>query len=154
MKCFINTIKNKYYWHDMTKNISKYVQTYDICQHVKSRYHKQYDEINIIFIFFIFFEIIFMNFIIKLLSSNWLNKIYDIILIIVDTLTKFSLYVLYIKNIKANDLRKLYYNYIFIIYNTFKNLILNCNIFFISHYWFIFYYYLNIKHCLLTVFHS
>ena len=56
-----------------------------------------------------FFYTIIINFIINILSAknSYINKIYNAILVLIDKLTKYAIYVITIKNLKIDRLTNL-----------------------------------------------
>ena len=66
-------------------------------------YYKSYSELILILTNNVnLFYIIILNFIINISSTRdlYINKIYDIILILIDKLTKYATYIIIIKNLK------------------------------------------------------
>ncbi len=60
----------KYYWKSMIKDVKEYVNTYDICQRIKMKYHLSYDELRSLLQLTDLWKEITMNFITDLLSSK------------------------------------------------------------------------------------
>ena len=95
----------------MLFKINKYVCIYCDCQRVRVYHHKLYNKFN-----FISsndenaFHTIIMNFIINMSSTknSYINKINDVILILMNKLTKHATYIATIKNLNAKNFAKLF----------------------------------------------
>ena len=95
----------------MLFKINEYVCIYFNCQCVRVYHYKLYNKFN-----FISsndensFYIIIMNFIIDMLSTrnSYINKINDVILILINKLTKHATYSTTIKNLNAKNFAKLF----------------------------------------------
>ena len=83
-------IHYKYFWHDITKNIKSHCNICDVCQCVKTCKHCLYRELKFISKSQNIFEVIMMNFIIRLLSSQWRDRTHNVILVIVDVYMKYT----------------------------------------------------------------
>jgi hypothetical protein len=68
-------------------------------------------------------EWVSIDFIIDLLLLKWENRVYDLILIIVDIYTKFTVYYLYRKDITIEDLIELIYTKFISYFRMLQNLI-------------------------------
>ena len=91
----------------MMNKIINYVRTCLDYQRIRVYYYKSYNELFLILSNNVnLFYTIIMNFIINMLSArdSYINKIYDVILIIIDRLIKYVTYIVTIKNLKANKL--------------------------------------------------
>ena len=75
-----------------------------------------------------------MNFITRLLFNNYQNNVYNACLIIVDHFTKMVLYISIIKKIIAVDLKKIIFQKMILIYETFADIISNKNFIFMNFY--------------------
>ena len=95
----------------MLFKINEYVCIYFNCQRVRVHHHKLYNKFN-----FILsnnensFYIMIMNFIINMLFAKnlYINKINDVILILMNKLTKHATYIATIKNLNAKNFAKLF----------------------------------------------
>ena len=95
----------------MLFEINKYIRIYFNCQRVRIHHYKSYNKFN-----FISsndensFYIIIMNFLIDILSTRnlYINKINDIILILINKLTKHATYIATIKNLIVKNFAKLF----------------------------------------------
>ena len=94
----------------MLSEIDEYVRICSDCQRVRVHHHKLYNKFN-----FISsndedsFYIIIMNFITDMSSTrnSYINKINDVILILINKLTKHATYIATIKNLNAKNFAKL-----------------------------------------------
>ena len=84
-----NHIASTYYWPKMSRGIKAFVSTCDICQKSKLRRHAPVGLLQLIPIPTRPFEVISMDFIPELLKSNG----FDNILVIVDKLTKYGIFI-------------------------------------------------------------
>ena len=95
----------------MLFEIDEYVRIYFNCQRVRVHHHKLYNKLN-----FISsndensFYTIIMNFIIDMSSTrnSYINKINNVILILINKLTKHAMYIVTIKNLNAKNFAKLF----------------------------------------------
>ena len=86
-----NAIRKKYFCLNILFKINEYVCIYFDCQRERVHHHKSYDEFNFISLNDEnLFYIIIMNFIINMSSArnSYINKINDVILILMNKLTK------------------------------------------------------------------
>ena len=94
----------------MLFKINEYIRIYFDCQRVRVYHHKLYNKFNFISLNNedSFYTMI-MNFIINMLSTrnSYINKINDVILILMNKLTKHSRYIATIKNLNAKNFAKL-----------------------------------------------
>ena len=94
----------------MLFKINEYICIYFNCQRVRVHHHKLYNKFN-----FILsndensFHTIIMNFIINMLSTKnlYIDKINDVILILMNKLTKHVMYIATIKNLNVKNFAKL-----------------------------------------------
>ena len=94
----------------MLFEIDEYVRTYLDCQRVRVHHHKSYDKFNLISSSGEdSFHIMIMNFIINMPSArnSYIDKINDVILILMNKLTKHATYIATIKNLNAKNFAKL-----------------------------------------------
>jgi len=106
-KCY-NKIATTYYWPRMSRDIKKYVTTCDICQKAKPRRHAPAGLLNPIPIPTQPFEVVSMDFIPELSESNG----YDNILVIIDKLTKYGIFIPCHTTIDEKDTAKLFFKHI------------------------------------------
>lgn len=103
-----NRITSTYYWPRMSRDIKKYVTTCDICQKAKPRCHAPVGLLNPIAIPSQPFEVVTMDFIPELPSSNG----YDNCLVIVDKLTKYGMFIPTTTKITAEETAKLFFHHV------------------------------------------
>ena len=95
-----------------------------------------------------------MNFITRLLFSQWRDKTHDVILVIVNIYIKYTWYLSYNEDITAEDLADLLYKHFFFFVKLSKTLVTDWEFFFINKFWFSLCFLLNIKQYLSTAHHS
>ena len=100
-----NHIATVFYWPRMSRDIKRYVSTCDICQKAKPRRHAPVGMLQSILIPSQPFEVVSMDFIPELPES----KGYDNILVIVDTLTKYTLFILTTTTITKKGTAELFF---------------------------------------------
>ena len=143
-----NAIRRKYFWLNMLFEINKYVCIYFDCQRVRVHHHKSYNKFN-----FILsnnedlFHTMIMNFIIDMSSARnlYINKINDAILILMNKLTKHATYIATIKNLNVKNFAKLFWREFISHHDMMRDIILNRNLLFTSHFWLMLCWHLNAK---------
>ena len=107
----IKAISQSYYFSHMRKKVQNYVNKCDLCHKIKSVRHRSYEEMRTALTLNQPWASIVMNFIVKLpLSKEPLTKvIYDLILIIVNWLTK---KVRFLPYKEASDAEELTYTFL------------------------------------------
>ena len=103
VKCTLEAIQLKYYWDTMQKDIETYIHKCDTCQQNKIHHHKPYGELEPIPVVSRPFETLTVDFIVKLPPSKWWGKVFDSIMVIVCTLTKFTIYIPCVEKLTAVD---------------------------------------------------
>ena len=104
-----NRIASTYYWRWMSRDIKRYVSTCDICQKAKPRRHAPVGLLQPIAIPSQPFEVVMMDFIPELpLSSGKYNNV----LVIVDKLTKYGMFIPTTTKISAQDTAKLFFHHV------------------------------------------
>jgi len=103
-----NRIAAGYYWPKMSRDIHLYVKTCDICQKSKPKKHAPYGLLQPIPIPSRPFEVVTMDFIPELpLSEGW-----DDILVIVDKLTKYAIFVPCLTQNKEEEVGAMFFKHI------------------------------------------
>ena len=95
----------------MLFKINKYICIYFDCQRVRVYHHKLYNKFNFILLNNKnSFYIMIMNFIINMSFAKnlYINKINDVILILINKLTKYAIYIATIKNLNVKNFAKLF----------------------------------------------
>lgn len=103
-----NHIAAIYYWPKMAREIKKYVSTCDICQKAKPRRHAPAGLLQPIPIPSQPFEVVTMDFIPELPLSEG----YDNILVIVDKLTKYAIFIPTTVNITEVETARLFFHHV------------------------------------------
>lgn len=106
-RCY-NRIASLYYWPQMARDIKMYVSTCDICQKAKPRRHAPVGFLRPIPIPTRPFEVVSMDFIPELPVSDG----YDNILVIVDKLTKYALFIACSTSITEIDTARLFFKHV------------------------------------------
>ena len=103
-----NRISATYYWPRMSREIKMFVNTCDVCQKTKPRWHGPVGLLRPIPIPSQPFEVISMDFIPELPTSNG----YDNILVIVDKLTKYAILIPTTTSITEDETAKLFFKHV------------------------------------------
>ncbi len=103
-----NRIAANYYWPRMSREIKEFVTSCDICQKAKPRRHAPFGLLNSIPIPINPFEVISMDFIPELPLSNG----FDNILVIVDKLTKYGIFIPTKTNINEEETAQLIFKHV------------------------------------------
>ena len=94
-----------------------------------------------------------MDFITGLPPCWWEGKVVTAIFVIIDTYTKFAIYLPCRKEINAEDLAELFYSRFVAIFRVPANIVSDCGSLFTSKFWSTFCFYLGAQCCLSTAFH-
>ena len=137
----------------MIQNIKNHIFIYNNCQRYAVHYHKKYDQLESLLLSSELMKWVILDFIIELSSLKWYDEVYNIVLVLVKTFTKFVIYILYHKNIDISELAELIYNHFISLLNMSQNLMSDQNILFTSKFWLSFYYYLSIKYKLFITYY-
>ena len=98
-------VAQKYYWLTLKANVKSYVKGYHICLALKVVKHKLYSDLQSLPIPTYQWKDLSMDFVTSLpISSNWKSETYNLILVIIDRLTKMVHYELVKVNINAPGL--------------------------------------------------
>ncbi len=103
-----NKIATMFYWQKMSRDIKQYVSTCDICQKAKPRRHAPVGLLQPIPIPSQPFEVVTMDFIPELPISDG----YDNILVIVDKLTKYGIFIPCKTNITEVETAQLFFKHV------------------------------------------
>ena len=150
-------IRRKYYWINMIKNIAIYCKIYSNCQKMRMHYHKLYEKL-----FLISsrncesFTIVTLDFITNLLfvKKFYTKKINDSILILINKLIKYAIYVAIIKNLNVENFVNLMWREFVSQYNIIRELIFDRESLFTNYFWFTMCWHLNAKRKLSIIFYS
>ena len=147
-------LSRKYYRSKMRVDIKKYVQGCDIFMSSKSKRHKSYGNMQSLSILTHKWKDLSMDFIRRLSKSeDWRRVKYDLILVIVDPLTKMIHYKPVLTTLNAKQLAEVLIKAIFKYYSLPDSIITNRGLLFSFKFWSSLCYYLNIKRQFSTAFH-
>ncbi len=155
--CIKTAIRRKYYWLKMLKKMTKYVCICLDCQWMQVHHHKFYEKLMFIFSESVnSFYIMIMNFITDMLFAKnlYIEKISDVILIIINKLIKHIIYISIIKNLNIKKLMNLLWREFISQHKMMQSVILNQDSLFINHFWTTSCWHLEVKWKLSIVFHS
>ena len=114
----IDVIRKKYFWFDMIKKITKYIHICSNCQKMRVHKHKSYDDLSSIsFDEIQLFHTITINFIIDMSSTRdfYIDKINNAILMLIDKLIKYTIYLSTNKILISKNLQIWYDEILFIV---------------------------------------
>ncbi|THH26480.1 hypothetical protein EUX98_g7699 [Antrodiella citrinella] len=103
-----NRVASTYYWPRMSRDVRRYVSTCDLCQKAKPRRHAPIGLLRPIPIPSRPFEVVTMDFIPELPTSNG----FDNVLVIVDKLTKYGLFIPTTTNITEKETADLFFKHV------------------------------------------
>ncbi len=150
-------IRRKYYWSKMLKEMTKYVRICSDCQRVRVHHHKLYEKLTFISSESVnSFHTMIMNFITDMLSAknSYIEKTSDVILIMIDKLSKHTIYISTIKDLNVERLANLLWREFISQHEMMRSIILNRDSLFISHFWITLCWHLEAKRKLSIAFHS
>ena len=143
----------KYYWHELSEDVKKYVFSCDMCQKMKVSRHCPYDDMQSLLCSTDSWKEIIMNMIISLLLSKCEDNIYDAILVMIDCYTKITRYLFTINKLTAVKLTDMFFEHIVLQYEISREIVSDWESIFTSSYWSEVCYQTKMKHWLSTVFH-
>ncbi len=149
----LELVSCKYYWLKLVKDVREYVFSCNICQRVKVSKHCSYDEMQALPHSNSFWKKVTMNMITGLPSSKHSNSVYDVILMVVDRYIKMAWYISISKTLIAIQLADIFFEKIVCHYRTFKEIVSDKGLIFMSSYWSEVCYQMKIKRRLSTAFH-
>ena len=88
----LEAIKRKYVQNDIAKDMQHHTSTCAVCQRVQVQHHKPYGMLEPVWKATQPMETVSMNFITGLPPYQWDNRVYTAVLVIIDTFTKFTIY--------------------------------------------------------------
>lgn len=138
----------------LQKDIKAYIKGYDIYLASKVICYKLCSDLQLLPILTYWWKDLSIDFITGLLvSTNWKGKSYNIILVIIDQLTKMVHYNLVKVTIDIPGLAKMIIDMVVYHHRVSQSIVTNQGSFFISKFWFSLYYFLDIKKQLYIAFH-
>ncbi len=147
-------IARKYYWLTLWQNVEAYVKGCDVCLASKVVCHKPYGDLQLLPVPTNRCKDLSMDFITGLpISANWKDDSYDLILVIVDWLTKMVYYVPVKVTIDKLRLAEVIINVVVYHHGVLESIITDRDLLFISKFWSLLCYFLSIKRKLSTAFY-
>ncbi len=145
----------KYYWLTLRADIESYVKGCDVCLASKSIKPKPYSDLQSLPVLIYWWKDLFIDFVPRLpVSTNWRDKTYDSILVIVNRLTKMVYYELVKVIIDVPALAEVIIKAVVEHYSLLNSIVSDQGSLFTSKFWFSLCYFLDIKQKLSTAFYS
>ncbi len=147
-------IARKYYWLTLWRDIKVYIKGYNIRLASKVVYHKPYGDLQLLSVPTYWWKDLSIDFVTGLpISANWKSDSYDLILVIINRLTKMVHYKLVKVTIDAPGLREVIINVVVRHHGVLKSIVTDWGLLFTSKFWSLLCYFLRIKKRLSTTFH-
>ena len=147
-------VDRKYYWPSLRKDVENYVRGCDVCLASKVVRHKPYGDLQSLPIPTHQWKDLSMDFVTGLpLSADWKGDSYDLILVIVDHLTKILHYEPVKVTIDAPELAEVIIDMVVRHHSLPDSIISDRGAIFTSKFWSLLCYFLGIKQRLSTAFH-
>ena len=147
-------VAQKYYWPLFCQDANDYVKECDICLALKTIWHKLYSDLQFLLILTYRWKNLLIDFVTGLpISTDWKKDSYDLILVIVNWLTKLVHYKLVKVTIDALDLTEVIIDVIVGYHRPLNLIVIERELLFILKFWSLLYYFLGIKWRLFTTFH-
>ena len=144
----------KYYWPTVQHDVEIYVKDCDVCLASKAVKHKPYGNFQLLPIPTHWWKDLSIDFVTGLpVLTNWKGNSYDLILVIVNRLTKMIYYQSIQVTIDAPGLAEVILDIVVWYHNLFDSIVSDRGSVFTSKFWFSLCYFLGIKRQLSTVFH-
>ena len=128
-------MSHKYYWSKLTKDVKKYVFSYNVCQWVKMFRHHSYSKMQSLSQSSDSWQKMIMNIIISLLFSKHRDNMYDAILVIIDYYIKMTQYISVNKILNAMKLADIFFEQIMCHFETSKKIVSNRDSIFTNSFW-------------------
>jgi transposase InsO family protein len=149
----LEAVRRKYYWHGMAQDVKNHILTCDSCQRCAVHRHKEYGQLEPLPLPSGPMEWVTLDFITGLPPSKWRGGVYDAVLVLVETFTKFAVYIPCRKDIDAPELAELMYDRFVSFLGMPQNLVSDRDTLFTSKFWSSLCYYLGAKRKLSTAYH-
>ena len=147
-------IARKYYWSTLCRVVEVYVKGYNVCLASKAVWHKPYDNLQTLLVVTHRWKDLPIDFVMGFpISTDWKGKSYDLILVIVDKLTKMVHYEQVKIIINAPGLAEVIINVVVRHHGLPNSIITDWGSLLTSKFWSSLYYFLDIKIRLSTAFH-
>ena len=152
----IKIISQLYYFSHMWEKIKKYVNKYDLCHKIKSSRHRSYKEMRQTLTLDWLWASVVMDFIVKLsLSKKLLTEVfYNLILTIVNQLTKKVWFILYKKVSNTEELTYTFLRNVTALQDLSDEIISDRDKLFMSNFWTALTRLLKLLHKMSTVYYS
>ena len=144
----------KYYWHELSEDVKKYVFSCDMCQKIKVSRHHSYSDMQSLLCSTDSWKKMIMNMITDLSLSKCRDNIYDAILVMIDHYTKMTRYFSTINKLTAVKLTDMFFKHIVLQYRISREIVSNQESIFTSSYWSEVCYQVKMKCWLSIIFHS
>ena len=147
-------VTRKYFWPTLCQDVKSYVRGYYVCLASKAICYKPYRDYQFLVISTHHGKNFSIGFVVSfLLLVEWKDNNYDAILVIIDQLTK----IVYYKGVKTtigvSELAEVIIDVVVIYHSLPESTISNRNFLFTLKFWFLLYYFLDIKRRLSITFH-
>jgi transposase InsO family protein len=150
----IKRLAISYFWNSLAKDVREYVATCAICQRTKARTHRPYGELASLPVPTTPFQEISCDFITGLpLSTTWWGKQCDCVLVVVDRLSKYALYIPTVTTLTAGGLADLLFTQVFTRFGLPEGIVSDRGSLFTSHFWATLCHRLVVSRKLSTAFH-
>ena len=153
-KWILKLLKKKYFWTNLFKDVKQYVHNYLIYHWIKSIWHKSHNFLQLFSQSKDSRQKWIMNFITNLFSSKHQDKIYDVILIMINRYNKYTKNVLTKKTSMIKNLKNALIDEIFTKYDKFVFFTIDQDSLFIFNFWSILCYHLWIQLHYNIIYHS
>ena len=150
----LKLLQRHYYWEVMAREVKSYVGTCAECQRAKARRHRPHGLLASLPVPGGPWKEISMDFIVDLPKSRDANgKVCDSMLVVVDRLTKVSIYIPTRKKLTSSELADFYMHYVFKRFGLPEGIVIDRGTIFISKFWGTFCYRLAMARRLSTAFY-
>ncbi len=147
-------IARKYYWPILQQDVEAYVKGYNVCLTSKAVRHKPYGDLQSIPVSTYWWKDLSIDFVISLpILADWKDDSYNSILVIVDRFMKMVYYKPVKVMIDVPGLAKVIINVVVHHYGVPESIVTDQGSLFISKFWSLLCYFLDIKKKLSTTFH-
>ena len=147
-------IARKYYWPTLRRDVEDYVRGCDVCLALKAVRHKPYGDLQSLPVPIHCWKDLSMDFVTGLpISTDWKGDSYDLILVIVDRLTKMVHYKPIKVTINAPGLAEVIINIVVRHHGLADSIVIDRGLLFTSKFWSLLCYFLGIKQKFSTAFH-
>ena len=147
-------VVRKYYWPTLCHNVKDYVKRCDICLALKTLWHKPFGDLQSLTVATYHWKNLLMDIVTGLpFSTAWKRYSYDLILVIVNWLTKLVHLKPVMITINAPGLAKIIIDVVVKHHGLSDSIVTNRALLFTSKFWLLLCYFLNIKRRRFTTFY-